>query len=186
MTSPKVTGLVILAIGSALILAATFGLGHRSGAAGVHANWSEYRLLIEQTASMHDSAYRRRERELTDQLIEAQNALDSAIKQGNADRDSTIADLHADNLRLRERFRGCGTGGVSENSGTDGSDDGAGASGFSEQDAEFLIRIAAEADAVAHRLDACQSYGRSVAGAQDAKRGESGATQNSRRQLWNQ
>jgi len=154
-------GLIIAAV-AAILAAALYFAGHRDGADGVRKEWADQRRADIDQALIQSAAYRTRERELTDQLIEAQNALDSAIKQGNADRDSAIADLHADNLRLRERFRGCGTGGVPENSAPDGSDDGAGAGGLSVADQEFLLRVAAEADAVAHRLTACQHYIKSI------------------------
>jgi hypothetical protein len=72
------------------------------------------------------------------------------------EKDAVIADLRAGNVRLRQRFT-CPAPAVSEGSAAPGERDGGERSGLLEQDAEFLVRLAAEADERVKQLQACQN-----------------------------
>lgn len=69
-------------------------------------------------------------------------------------RDSTVADLRSANLQLRKKFT-CPTGAASPASGVD---DGETQYGLTREDAEFLLREAAEADKVKVQLNALIDY----------------------------
>lgn len=86
-------------------------------------------------------------------------ALDQLAKDNEAltnEKDRVLADLHNANLRLRRRFQ-CPTTSVPGTSGTPAGGDGAPQSGLLVEDAEFLVRLAAEADARVNQLTACQN-----------------------------
>lgn len=72
------------------------------------------------------------------------------------EKDAVIAGLRADTLRLRRRFT-CPATSVSAESSASGERDGGEAGGLSKQDAEFLVRFAAEADERVIQLQACQN-----------------------------
>ena len=71
------------------------------------------------------------------------------------EKDAVIANLRAGNVRLRQRFT-CPTS-VSSATPTSGERDGGEGRGLLEQDAEFLVRFAAEADARVKQLQSCQA-----------------------------
>ncbi len=77
-----------------------------------------------------------------------------------AERDAVIASLRAGTVRVRDRFR-CPTPRLPEAAPGSGGSDGAGGGGLLPEDAEFLLQFAAEADAAARRLTACQAIIRS-------------------------
>jgi hypothetical protein len=72
------------------------------------------------------------------------------------EKDAVIADLRAGNVRLRQRFT-CPTPAVPNSPTASGQRDGGEGSGLLEQDAEFLVRLAAEADERVTQLTACQN-----------------------------
>lgn len=84
----------------------------------------------------------------TDFLKEARDATASA--------DRTIADLRTGALQLRPELTCRAASGVSGVTAGTGKRDAAGTGGFSERDAERLIRLAGRADAVTMQLRACQ------------------------------
>lgn len=86
-------------------------------------------------------------------------ALDQLAKDNEAltnEKDRILADLHNANLRLRRRFT-CPAASVPGTPGTPAVGDGAPQSGLLVEDAEFLVRLAAEADARVNQLTACQN-----------------------------
>lgn len=102
------------------------------------------------------TAARTEEQAKTQQYIAS---LDQLTKDNEAlanEKDRVLADLHNANLRLRRRFQ-CPTTSVPGDSGTATSGDGASQSGLLVADAEFLVRLAAEADARVNQLTACQN-----------------------------
>lgn len=88
------------------------------------------------------------------QTISAQ--LEQDKEQIANEKDAVIADLRAGNVRLRNRFT-CPTPAVSQEPGASGQRNGGEGSGLLEQDAEFLVRLAAEADERVKQLQACQN-----------------------------
>jgi hypothetical protein len=90
----------------------------------------------------------------------ALNAVDIAITKEKTDevakRDAVIASLRAGGERVRDHFR-CPTVPRPQAGTAAGAGDAAAPGGLSDQDAEFLVRFASEADQVAVTLAACQA-----------------------------
>jgi len=86
-----------------------------------------------------------------------------AARKKQAEVDGVLADLRGDNLRLRQRLRGCAAAADAHGdpAAGPGADDSAPA-GLSRSDEEFLVRLAAEADANAVRLAHLQNYVRAL------------------------
>lgn len=99
---------------------------------------------------------RKEEQNKAQQYIAAVDNLTKANETLNDEKDRVLADLHSANLRLRRRFS-CPAASVSVSPGPATSGDGAEASGLLVADAEFLVRLAAEADARVNQLTACQA-----------------------------
>ena len=83
-------------------------------------------------------------------------AYQKGITDGKVQLDSTLSDLRADVIRLRKRFS-CPAAGVSAAAASATVGDDAEASGLQREDAEFLVRLASDADAIALQLNACQA-----------------------------
>jgi prophage endopeptidase len=81
-----------------------------------------------------------------------QKLVDS-LQEANNEQTRIIADLRSGNLRLRKRLASS-SGPVAAGA---GASDAAAQPGLQEQDAEFLVRLAGEADDVVRQLSACQS-----------------------------
>jgi len=102
------------------------------------------------------------EQVLTDEraIAKTQADIDTAYQKGITDGkvqlDSTLSDLRADVIRLRKRFS-CPAAGVSAAAAGATVGDDAEASGLQREDAEFLVRLASDADAIALQLKACQA-----------------------------
>jgi len=79
--------------------------------------------------------------------------------EAQAERDRLLADLADGRRRLRERFQ-CPA--APAPAGAAGGGDGAGQGGLLAADGEFLVRFAAECDAVARRLTLAQDYIESI------------------------
>jgi hypothetical protein len=153
--------ILYLRLGLVLVALAALGYAANSvysaGQADIQAKWdtekaaqaTQYNALVAENVA--------KERVWQSELQTAQDALSAATENTRADLDSTLADVRADNLRLRNRFRACQTR-VSSAAGTTGGDDAAGQGGLSREDEELALRIGADADQVAHKLAACQAY----------------------------
>ena len=102
------------------------------------------------------------EQVLTDEraIAKTQADIDTAYQKGITDAqdqlNSTLSDLRADVIRLRKRFS-CPAAGVSAVAASATVGDDAEASGLQREDAEFLVRLASDADAIALQLKACQA-----------------------------
>lgn len=101
------------------------------------------------------AAARKEEQGKAQQYINAVDRLTKDNEVINAEKDSILADLRNANLRLRRRFS-CPAS-VSSASGSAAGGDGATQSGLLREDAEFLVRLAAEADQRVSQLTACQA-----------------------------
>lgn len=144
-------------------LVAAFWLygNHREGVGEdrVQAAWdAEKARLAAEVAAAEKSA---REKEARDRaafdaaltLLELENA------NARAELEQDLADLRADNarLRVRGRFQCPATAGVSGTAAGSAGSDEAPQAGLLREDAEFLLRIGREADDVVRQLTACQA-----------------------------
>lgn len=96
------------------------------------------------------------ERAIAKTQADIDTAYQKGITDGNVQLDSTLSDLRADVIRLRKRFS-CPAAGVSAAAASATVGDDAEASGLQREDAEFLVRLASDADAIALQLKACQA-----------------------------
>lgn len=142
------------AAGAALVVGIWFH-GHAAGKDSVQTQWNADKAKHSAAIAALESAHRAKEAQLNANAQRIEYRLAQAQQDTLTELDTTLSDLRADNLRLRQRFTGCR---VPEDTGTAESDDGAAQGGLSEQDQEFLLRIGAEADSVANRLAACQGF----------------------------
>ena len=93
-------------------------------------------------------------------IAKTQADIDAAYQEGITDAqaqlDSTLSDLRADVIRLRKRFS-CQAASVSSVAASTTVSNDAEAGGLQREDAEFLVRLASDADAIALQLKACQA-----------------------------
>ena len=104
-------------------------------------------------------AVRKARQEEQDKAQQYIGAVDQLTKENEAltnEKDRVLADLRNANVRLRRRFQ-CPTDSVPGNSSPATGGDGATQGGLLVEDAEFLVRLAAEADARVNQLTACQN-----------------------------
>lgn len=93
-------------------------------------------------------------------IAKTQADIDTAYQKGITDAqdqlNSTLSDLRADVIRLRKRFT-CPTASVQATAAGATVSDDPEAGGLQREDAEFLVRLASDADAIALQLKACQA-----------------------------
>ena len=91
-------------------------------------------------------------------ISKTQADIDTAYQKGITDAqdqlNSTLSDLRADVIRLRKRFS-CPTSSMQATAAGATDSDDAEAGGLQREDAEFLVRLASDADAIALQLKAC-------------------------------
>tara|TARA_R110002049_G_scaffold281333_1_gene460883 strand:+ start:42498 stop:42992 length:495 start_codon:yes stop_codon:yes gene_type:complete len=150
------------AAGAALVAGIWFH-GHAAGKDSVQVKWDADKAERIAAQIATEKRHRAREAELHANVQTISDQLSAAQRASLQELDTTLVDLRSDNLRLRERFRTCRVSGTPE---TASGDDGAGDTGLSEADQEFLLRIGADADRVVNKLTACQGY---VMGVQDGQ-----------------
>lgn len=150
----KWLGLVGLALG---MVYGVYALGEHAGSNRVEAEWGKAQSKLNQKISRLEQQAREREQRHAEEVAGITDELYAELNHAKEERDSTIANLHNDNRKLRERFRQrtC-VPGAEATSSQSGSDE-TGEAGLSRTDEEFLIRIASQADEIAHRLTACQA-----------------------------
>ena len=119
----------------------------------------------DQASTRADGAEQREQglqRVLTDEraIAKTQADIDTAYQKGITDAqaqlDGTLSDLRADVIRLRKRFS-CPAASVQATAAGAPVSDDAEAGGLQREDAEFLVRLASDADAIALQLNACQA-----------------------------
>ena len=119
----------------------------------------------DQASTRADGAEQREQglqRVLTDEraIAKTQADIDTAYQKGITDAqaqlDGTLSDLRADVIRLRKRFT-CPAASVQATAAGATVSDDAEAGGLQREDAEFLVRLASDADAIALQLKACQA-----------------------------
>lgn len=96
------------------------------------------------------------ERAIAKTQADIDTAYQKGITDGKVQLDSTLSDLRADVIRLRKRFS-CTPASVQATAAGATVGDDAEASGLQREDAEFLVRLASDADAIALQLKACQA-----------------------------
>lgn len=102
------------------------------------------------------NAARKEEQEKTQRYIAAVDQLTKDNETTRNEKDRIIADLRTDNRRLRGRFT-CQAPSLPGESNSPGVGDAAAQGGLLREDAEFLVRFAAEADERVNELTACQA-----------------------------
>ena len=125
------------------------------GADGVQARWDAREAIYAQQRAAATIAARNTEARHRDEYKAIADRFLAKQDKADADHKATIAGLRAGTLRVRDRFR-CPAG-VSQAPAGAGSADDAGPGGLQREDAEFLVRIADEADAIARKLNALQA-----------------------------
>ena len=96
------------------------------------------------------------ERAIAKTQADIDTAYQKGITDGKVQLDSTLSDLRADVIRLRKRFS-CPAASVQATAAGAPVSDDAEAGGLQREDAEFLVRLASDADAIALQLKACQA-----------------------------
>jgi hypothetical protein len=149
-----------------LAVAAVLAALYAAYSFGVDTTTDHYKGVIAQTNADNAKATalavegaRRDERKSAQDMHDIDTAIHEGLKNEINSRDAVIADLRAGTVGLRKRFT-CpaspGTVVPKASTSTSGSD-AAGQGGLQAADAEFLIRLADEADQVARRLQAAQA-----------------------------
>lgn len=145
---------VIAVIG---IISLAGGLGYLAGKTSVTAKWRASDAIAAQRLAELERKHRESERTWQTKNRALADELHHNLAATASLESDLVADLRADNLRLRQRFQGCAAR-MPDAAPAGGGDDAAYESGLSHEDEEFLVRIAAQADQAAHRLAACQQY----------------------------
>lgn len=162
----RYAGAIVPVLVAAAIIGLAFAIranGYRDGANAARAECEQQlRELANQAAAM-ERMMREAERQHIEQLARIDQEHQETLRHAKAEAERTIADLRAGNIRLRERFT-CPApagDGVPEAAAGSGRRDARASGGLSTEDAEFLLRLAAEADEVTRQLQACQAVVRS-------------------------
>lgn len=141
--------IVAMAIGLILAMARIDNLSMRRDIANLRAEGAEKREKETQRVLDDERA-----------IAKTQADIDTAYQKGKTDAqaqlDSTLSDLRADVIRLRKRFT-CPAASVQATAAGAPVSDDAEAGGLQREDAEFLVRLASDADAIALQLNACQA-----------------------------
>lgn len=154
----RVWATVIAVVG---IITAAGALGYFAGKTSVTAKWRASDAIAAQRLAEIERKHRQTERTWQTKNQALTDELHDNLAATAASESALVADLRADNLRLRQRFQGCAAR-VPDAAHAAGGDDDSSESGLSHADEEFLIRVAAQADQAAHRLAACQEYVRNI------------------------
>jgi hypothetical protein len=158
--------LLKLGLGVAVVLGALSG-AYMHGYSTAAARW---KLIVQQNETANaeakaaavsaaradeQGAAKRQAKIAANQIEGLQNEINS--------RDRTIADLRSGAISLRKRFTcpAASAAGQSAAATSTGNGDATQAGGLQQQDAEFLVRLASEADEVTLQLQACQAVVRS-------------------------
>lgn len=135
---------------------------------GYDAAATHYEAKLAAQHKAHVEAWRAAERRSVAQMAVIDQQHQEEIQRAIQERDDIISDLRAGNLRLRERFTCPSSELPGAGPSASGGDAGESA-GLQPADAEFLIRLAAEADEVTRQLAACQAVIRADRESIDAK-----------------
>lgn len=134
------------------ILWGTYSAGRDAGANAVRATYEQELATQRRT---HTAALIAAERKAAADMTAITDRMQEDMTRAQAETERLAAAVRDGRERLRERFI-CPADGVPETSASAGSSDAGEARGLQRADAEFLVRLAAEADAAATQLTACQ------------------------------
>lgn len=140
------------------VIAASVAAGYRAGTHVTTAEWDRERLAQAQAAAARERAHRATEREWAESMKLALEWEASAQEKLRNDYENAIADIESGALRMRSDLRGCRADRVPGDSASTGSLDAAGDTGLSEARQRVALRIGADCDAVAVRLNALQRW----------------------------
>lgn len=133
------------------------GIGFEAGKLEVQTEFDKYKAGIEEASRLAREEARDDEEDVAEADKEALEEFREQSDATIAEKDRIIADIRADNLRLRDRFRHQDTAGVPSVPGDGPSNTGTRECGLRRADEEFLISYAARADGIVHKLAACQA-----------------------------
>lgn len=157
-------GVAVAALG--LLLGMCSGVwfhGRDAGRAEVRRDWEAANRVVAAEIIRRDREYRALEDKHRKAVKDVTDAYHEQAKTNALEVDGVLADLRGDNLRLRDRLRGCSAAPRPDSDPAAGpATDGAAPTGLSRSDEEFLIRLSAEADATALRLQHLQDYVRGL------------------------
>ena len=122
-------------------------------------------LQADQVAATRQQAdMQARQRRQRAELAAQQQDFESRRLQRESEVDRLLADARAGAVRLRQRFTCPASAAVPSTAGTAGAADDGAPRGLSAADAEFLVRFAAQCDAVVAERNLGQRYARTVSG----------------------
>jgi len=142
------------AISLIVVLSLSHGCAYRRGASAVQTDWDTQKAADKVIVDTATAAARTTESRQAGLIAGATAQLKKDNADAQATLNRTIADLRRGTVRVRDRFT-C-QGAMPQAAGSASGSHPAGQGGLSVQDAEFLVRFAGEADAIASRLTACQ------------------------------
>jgi hypothetical protein len=149
-----------VAVGVVLaLLSGAWFHGRDTGREQIRADWARATLAAQARYQALERKHRALEAAHRQTVEDNDRAYREARRQQEAQLDAVLADLRGDNLRLRHRLRGCAaTAGADSDRAAGPGADAAAPAGLSRADEEFLVRLAADADAQAARLAHLQAY----------------------------
>lgn len=150
-----------MAGGAVVLLIITYWLGHQAGSESVQVEWDRDKLARTHLLLKREQEHRALERKWQEAVQHVGNELTERERSTRDDLETTISDLNAGTLVLRERFRGCRAE-LSQAASAASSDHGGDGRGLSAADQEFLVRVGANCDAAVHRLTGAQDYIRGI------------------------
>lgn len=136
--------------------------GYMVGKHGADNRWQAQIAANDAAASKaladKEAEYRDREHKQAADMAAIDQQHQEAAQNEIISRDRTITDMRAGTLRLRDRFAVCTTASAVPATGTGtGQRDAVQVGGLQEQDGEFLVRLASEANQVVQQLTECQA-----------------------------
>lgn len=131
----------------------TYSTGEEAGANAVRL---EYEQKIKIQRDNHQAELIAAERKAAADMAAIDQAHQEAMTNAQTEIDRLVDAVRSGEQRLRDRFK-CPANGVPQAGGSPGGSHAGTAGGLQSEDAEFLIREAARADAVVRQLQACQA-----------------------------
>lgn len=147
---------------AAALVAVSVTAGYKAGTHVTTAAWDRDRLAQAEAAAARERAHRATEREWAESMKLALEWEASAQEKLRNDYENAIADIESNASRLRSDLRGCRADRLPGDSASTGAPDAAGDTGLSPARQRVALRIGADCDAVAVRLNALQLWARGI------------------------
>lgn len=162
--SPKVLKFGLSIVAAIAVVGALYLAGYKAGANSVQVKWGREKqerldaaIQAQEKILALQEAVRESERRHSKDIQSINEAHHMELKHALNEKNRVIDGLRNGNIRLRQRFtQSASQSAVPEIGSGAGGNNGAGKCGLSEDDGEFLIRVAARCDAVATQLRAAQ------------------------------